>query len=166
MSPELDKKLCEKYPEIFANRNSSVNETAMCWGFDVGDGWYPLIDMLCARLMYRVKLLRYKCSEWYDGAELEKAKLELAEAEKYIPIASQVKEKFGVLRFYVEFATDEQYQFIDFIEDMSSRVCEDCGTMKDTMTYSFGWMRTLCPEHADKQYGREEAEKFRNEHGK
>lgn len=161
MSPELDRKLCEKYPEIFANRNAPVNETAMCWGFDVGDGWYPLIDMVCARLMSRVNMLRYQCAEWYEGEKLEKAKQDLAEAEKAIPVASQVKEKFGGLRFYVESATDEQYNYIDFIESMSYRVCEDCGTMKDTMTYSCGWMRTLCPDHADQQYGRDNAEHFR-----
>lgn len=166
MSPELDKKLCEKYPEIFVNRNAPVTSTAMCWGFDIGDGWYPLIDMLCAKLMYPVRDLEYKCAEWYKGEQLEKAKQDLEKAKKAIPVACQVKEKFGGLRFYVESATNEQYNYIDFIEAMSYRVCEDCGTMKDAMTYSCGWMRTLCPEHADQQYGRELAEEFRKDHGR
>lgn len=49
MSPELHKTLCEKFPLIFVDRNSAMSITAMCWGFDVEDGWYPLIDVLCAK---------------------------------------------------------------------------------------------------------------------
>ena len=47
MSPELDKKLVEKYPKLFINRNKSPQESCMHWGFECGDGWYWLIDKLC-----------------------------------------------------------------------------------------------------------------------
>lgn len=47
MKKELDKKLCEKYPKIFVQRNLPMTETAMCWGFASGPGWYWLIDNLC-----------------------------------------------------------------------------------------------------------------------
>lgn len=45
---ELDKQLCEKYPKIFADRYKPMNQTCMCWGFDHGDGWYNIIDNMCA----------------------------------------------------------------------------------------------------------------------
>lgn len=48
MREELDKALCEKYPDIFKNRYASPQESCMAWGFDCGDGWYTLIDNLCA----------------------------------------------------------------------------------------------------------------------
>jgi len=31
MREELDRKLCEKYPKIFKDRNEPMNKTAMCW---------------------------------------------------------------------------------------------------------------------------------------
>jgi hypothetical protein len=52
MRDELDKKLVETYPELYANRFGDMKETLMCWGFDCGDGWYSIIDTLsCALTM-------------------------------------------------------------------------------------------------------------------
>ena len=48
MREELDKKLCEKYPEMFKHRHADPTLTPMAWGFDCGDGWYNLIDNLCS----------------------------------------------------------------------------------------------------------------------
>ena len=50
MREELDLKLVEKYPLIFKNRYAPMTETAMCWGFSHGDGWYNIIDTLCGLL--------------------------------------------------------------------------------------------------------------------
>ena len=47
MKKELDTKLCKDFPKIFAQRNMSMTETCMCWGFECGDGWYELIYKLC-----------------------------------------------------------------------------------------------------------------------
>ena len=52
MISELDKKLVEKYPIIFQDRYGDMRSTAMCWGFECGDGWYPLIDPLCRHLQF------------------------------------------------------------------------------------------------------------------
>lgn len=54
MNDELDKKLCEKYPLIFAKRHDDMRETAMCWGFECGDGWYGIIDALCSNIQSHV----------------------------------------------------------------------------------------------------------------
>lgn len=162
MSPELDKKLCSKYPELFRERNGSPKYTAMCWGFECGDGWYSLIESICEQLMADVNRLRARIeSDYYDHAAKEKMKQELIEVEANIPVVVQVKEKFGGLRFYVHGATENQFDYIHFAEHFSYRICEECGTTKDVMTYNIGWVRTLCPEHADKQYG-SDAENYRN----
>lgn len=47
MRKELDEALCEKYPELFKHRHADPTLTPMAWGFDCGDGWYNLIDVLC-----------------------------------------------------------------------------------------------------------------------
>ena len=54
MREELDRKLVEKYPKIFAQRGKSMRETAMCWGFECGDGWYNIIDKLCANIQSHI----------------------------------------------------------------------------------------------------------------
>jgi hypothetical protein len=50
MSPEKDEELCQKYPKIFKDRYADMRTTAMCWGFECGDGWYNIIDKLCSNI--------------------------------------------------------------------------------------------------------------------
>lgn len=183
MTPELDRKLCADYPEIFRDRHGNPCDTAMCWSLEVGDGWYPLIDQLCRSLSWPARDLQNQINhikemlaqedksrwdEWkhgyYNAERLAEREAKLTQALEAIPIASQIKEKFGGLRFYVNGANDEQWAKIHFAESLSHRICEECGTMKDAMTYQMGWHRTLCPTHADEQYD-DDAAHFRNRTG-
>jgi len=128
MKKELDEKLCKKYPKIFVDRNESMQKTAMCWGFDCGDGWYWLIDRLCSDL------------QWNTDNNNSK--------RKYPQItAVQVKEKFGGLRFYTQGASEAQYAVISFAETLSEYMCEKCGSTKD-VGQTRGWITTLCKECA------------------
>ena len=162
MSPELDKKLCERYPELFRDRHGDPQKTCMVWGFDVGDGWYSLIESICEYLMADVTRLRARIqSPYYSQDQCNEFKEELVKAEKNIPVVVQVKEKFGGLRFYVDHANNTQFDYISFAENFSYRICEVCGTTHDVMTYSCGWMKTLCVQHANERYGEYEASDFR-----
>lgn len=58
MNNELDKKLCEKYPKIFKDRYADMRTTAMCWGFECGDGWYNIIDRLCSNIQHHINWSR------------------------------------------------------------------------------------------------------------
>ena len=58
MREELDKKLCAKYPRIFRDRRAPMNRTAMCWGFSHGDGWYNIIDQMCANIQKHINWTR------------------------------------------------------------------------------------------------------------
>lgn len=58
MSPELDEMLVVKYPKIFGNRFGDMSTTLMCWGFSHGDGWYNIIDMLCANIQGHIDWTR------------------------------------------------------------------------------------------------------------
>jgi len=77
---------------------------------------------------------------------LDEAKTKLDEETLKVPVAVQVKEKFGGLRFYVQAATDKHYNFISFAESMSYRTCEVCGAAGKR--YTSGWHTTLCDIHA------------------
>ena len=89
------------------------------FGFECGDGWFDLIDNLCSLLMID---------------------------ETLTPVATQVKEKFGTLRFYVNEATDYQYELIDRADKLSATTCEVCGAPGKVNT-SRSWIKTLCEEH-------------------
>ena len=129
MREELDELLCKKYPKIFVNRNAPMTETAMCWGFDCGDGWFNIIDRLCSQI------------QWHLDHNAEKETPQV--------VAAQVKEKYGTLRFYY----DGGDRFIDGLESMaesmSAVTCEVCGNPGKTV--GGGWVRTLCKTHAEEQ---------------
>jgi hypothetical protein len=82
MKEELDKLLCERYPKMFVNRDKSMQETAMCWGFECGSGWFELINALCATIQ------NYIDNNSRPGKEIPQVTVD------------QVKEKYGTLRFY------------------------------------------------------------------
>lgn len=123
MNPELDSALCERHPLIFAYRHASVLETTMSRGFECGDGWYPLIDVLCEQLQYATE----------------------HDAQPQI-VASQVKEKLGGLRFYALGASQNQRAMIRLTQAMSLRLCEICGA-SGLLRNDAGIWSTRCIEH-------------------
>lgn len=125
MSPELDKQLCEKYPKLFKQRNMPMAQTAMCWGFECGDGWYDLIDRLCGTIQNYID----------HNGHLGVPQVEVV----------QVKEKFGTLRFYTHGGNEKIDGMIWFAQDMSGRICETCG--KPGSFRGNGWYYTACDEH-------------------
>ena len=167
MRKELDEQLCAKYPLIFKDRNENMQRTAMCWGFETGDGWYNIIDTLCGLLTseYRGAKSRYEHlmevgvgnvlygTKTVTQEAIDEAKTKLDEEAAKVPVAVQVKEKFGGLRFYVQAATDKHYNYISFAESMSYVTCEQCGS--PGKRYTDGWHTTLCDIHAA-MLGREE----------
>lgn len=87
------------------------------FGFEIQDGWLPLVYKLCEDLQA-------------TGFPSEGSGV------------GQIKEKFGGLRFYVDIATKEQYSLIDKAEEDSYHICEYCGE-PGTLTKG-GWLKTLC----------------------
>lgn len=61
-------------------------------------------------------------------------------------LATQVKEKFGGLRFYIDEGSDEIYNIINEHEQLSYFICERCGE-KGSLRRDIGWWRTLCDNH-------------------
>ena len=135
MKEELDKKLCEKYPKIFKNRNGSMQETCMYWGFSHDDGWYDIVDSLCASIQNHINNKRYQFREM-SQEDFD---------EEHQVVAAQVKEKFGGLRFYIDGGDDWVYGAISMAESMSYRTCEVCGAPGKTR--GGAWIRTTCDEH-------------------
>ena len=161
MNEILDKQLCEKYPLLFRDRNADMRTTAMCWGFAHGDGWFNIIDVLCWYLHHKyddaVSRHEYLVSRLgkprfgekgvaVTQEDVDDAKSRVEEEAEKVPTVVQVKEKFGTLRFYVNGATETQYNYISFAESMSACTCETCG--KPGKRLGGGWIYTSCEEHA------------------
>ena len=123
MDEKLDKELCQKFPKLYKDRNAPMNTTCMCWGFDVGTGWYNLIYNLSEKLEALINNLPQKDQEHF--------------------CAVQVKEKFGGLRFYMTSQTKEMSEEITKAESLSYHTCEDCGSNQAKQNNE-GWISTLC----------------------
>ena len=110
-------KLLKDFPNLYKQYYLTPQETCMVWGFDCDDGWFNLI---------------YKLSQ-----DITKVNPECE--------ASQVKQKFGGLRFYTDKANDKAYRLIEEAEEKSYKTCELCGapgTLNDS-----GWIQCRCKKH-------------------
>jgi hypothetical protein len=91
-----------------------------------GDGWTDIVDRLCSDL----------AAMGWDGT------------------LSQVKSKFGGLRFYADLNgvedTKSGWARIDEAEAESYRTCEVCGE-PGALVCVYGWYSTVCEEHHQEQ---------------
>jgi len=124
MNKELSRKLYMDFPELYQDRFKPCSESLMCFGFEHDDGWFELIYKLSEDLMTISSNLGIKP-----------------------PVAVQVKEKFGTLRFYVDGYDESIGKRIDQAEAESAQICEVCGNQGKQR--SQGWVRTLCDFHAE-----------------
>lgn len=157
MTKELEQKLIEKYPELFVQHNLPMTQTCLCWGLECGDGWFELIDLLCHQLMQPKKQaehtlevaqkLDHSQRGYWTPERLEEQKAKLAAI--VVPQFSQIKEKFGTLRIYMDHADETAYALVDFAEDLSGKICEECGN-KGKNAPRPSWWKTLCEECAVK----------------
>ena len=117
------------FPKIFTGKYG---------GIAIGAGWFDILKCAC-------QLIQSHC-DWKKDACPQ-------------VVAEQVKEKFGTLRFYVSGGDDYTNGIIAMAEQMSGKVCEECGTPGDTG--GKGWISTLCPTHRaerDAERARRDAE--------
>jgi hypothetical protein len=153
MRQELDQLLCEKYPKMMINRNKDMKETAMCWGFECGDGWFTILDYLMSNIQHHI--------DWKNRTEEVVPQVTL----------DQVKEKFGTLRFYYTGGDDYIRGMVTMAESMSGVTCETCGAQAKTNWPKAenggigGWVRTICEpceEQRTKDYAKRMAEYKQN----
>lgn len=155
MTEELDKKLCEEFPDLFRDRNGSITETCMAWGFSCNDGWYDLLRGLCltiTNILYNAKNNRiYTCKKIHNidySTDLPKDMMDAIEQNTPCVVVDQVKEKFGTLRFYwhgenlSEREGGEVDGAVSLAERMSSIICEYCGNKGKLC--DGGWLTTHC----------------------
>lgn len=174
MNSENTAKLWETFPLLYSGRQLSTRESLIPFGFSCGDGWFDLIWELSEKLE---RLIEKFIEEHPDSCECEHSRAEHTEGKCVVilslagkygfeddvpckcskfqvwhPKATQVKEKFGSMRYYLS-ATDQMYELAREAEAKSATICEECG--KPGSLRGIGWYNTLCDEHAVDKSGKE-----------
>lgn len=159
MSPELEQAICEAHPKMFALRNDPSCAAPLCWSFECGDGWFGIIASLCELISYQHTQARHRYEglrqalgrDEYEGGpvvterKVEHARRKMLATRQALPRVTQVKEKFGTLRFHIATRDPRVAALVSFAEHHSGRVCEKCGAPGTLRTN--GWLRTLCDVH-------------------
>lgn len=102
----------------------TLQNNLMAFGFMCQEGWYPLIEETLDQIQDIVDR---------DGLDVQ---------------ITEVKEKYGGLRIYVDGYTDEIGKIIEDAERKSVEICELCG--KDGKQVKFhGWWMTRCQNCLD-----------------
>jgi hypothetical protein len=148
----------EEFFEEMAKMFPRLLEKASIRSFGVGSGWHNILMILCTKIYEKVdrdqQLLRYE-REYNpnvdeDSGAIVKLKTDITSAIDELPVISDVKEKYGTLRFYVYGATDADNISIDFAEALSGVTCEECGSPGERDSNTRGWIKTRCKKCIDK----------------
>ncbi|MCA1542015.1 hypothetical protein I6F18_18815 [Bradyrhizobium sp. NBAIM32] len=118
-------KLVESYPDLFHPAGDPL--AAEGWPA-VDDGWRELLERACARIRKAVSA---------DGGSFR---------------ATQIKEKYGSLRFYWSGRLSPEAralveEAIDLAEARSATTCEICG--EQGRLHGGGWLAARCAVHAE-----------------
>lgn len=156
MSPELDQHLREKHSLIFSQPCE----------MSIGDGWFDIIDKLCANIQGHINAVaqnREWAIKWNNNvndpdyewtAFTKREEREIPELVEQV-VATQIKEKFGTLRFYYHGGDDYIRGLEAMADSMSAVMCEECGKPGSLRNrkreQKHAWIRTLCERHADEQ---------------
>lgn len=129
MDQILSDRLIAAFPQLY--RTWQGRDMHEVWrtrqDFECGDGWFDLL--------------------WQLSTQLEAVLAALPETERDTFAPTNVKEKFGGLRFYMTRYTPEMERAISWAEGQSIRTCEECGKPGARLE-AVGVIRTHCAEHA------------------
>lgn len=114
--------LYQKYSHLF-NTGVDPRRPFPMFGFECGIGWYNVLSTL-------LSLIDHHFKSKYKGVPEGFA-------------ITQIKEKFGGLRFYIDGGDDVVYAYIQFAEYVANSTCEFCGS-NVAVRKSNGWITTAC----------------------
>ena len=118
--------LINKYPKIFQSYVGNPN--GINW-HGVPEGWLPIIDKLCG------------CMQLYIDNHVTYSKD--GEYKPQQVTCSQMKEKFGGLRFYTNGHDQVVEGMINMAQYICDNTCQQCGSEQDLGVTS-GWVSVMC----------------------
>lgn len=120
MNEQLESYLCTRYPKLLPTEEPG---SLSLFGSECQDGWFALI---------------------YAACELIQEHSNHPSSEQVV--VSQVKEKFGGLRFYYHGGDDYVEAVVDLVERLSESICELCGA-PGLIRERNGWLSARCEAH-------------------
>ena len=176
MKKELDEELCKRYPKIFVNRNKNPTETAMCWGFECGSGWYNLINTLCSNIQshidwnhknrestiaYNQMITDAKVGDWTSFHKwYENTNVEAREAYRERTLNAELREIPNLIPQVVAEQVKEKFGGLRFYYQGGDDAIRGMAQMAETMSVitceecgapgkirNGGWVHTFCDEH-------------------
>ena len=136
MNPENTLRLFSAFPYLYRGRSKSVHESSMSYGFQCGDGWFDLVWSLSQAIEDTARK---------DGLD--------PQSDAW-PEATQVKEKFGTLRFHLRERNEATMALAESALVASQGICEECGQPGSPTANSRSPSKTLCPMHAEDLLGK------------
>jgi len=120
--PNKEQELIHKYSYMFKYMEDKKELYPIKFGFECDDGWIPLIEILLKGI----------------------SKIDIKKTVRVF----QIKEKFGGLRFYIEFTEPVEYSKVIYnlitkAEEASYNICEVCGAIS-AKTDGKSRIKTLC----------------------
>ena len=179
MKQELDKLLCERYPKMMVNREKSMRETCMCWGFDCGDGWFNILDQLMGNIQHHIDwkekqrnwAIEYNemaaqakagNSELFDESMKDLVDQEYKERRKQELINNPLREVEQPVCQVTLDQVKEKFGTLRFYYSGGDDVIDGMVRMAESMSavtceecgnpgkqVGGGWITTLCKEHAE-----------------
>lgn len=132
MNLENEAYLKQVFPKLLVNRGKlaegEVDGPYAYWGFECGDGWFNLINILLQNIQSHCDWKKDTCPQ---------------------VVVQQVKEKFGTLRFYYSGGDEYVAGLVALAESISGIMCESCGSPATTSSVNpetgiSGWINTTC----------------------
>jgi hypothetical protein len=118
--------LIRKYPLIFETYPG--NPMGINW-YGLPEGWIPVVDKLCGSIQSYID--RY--NRYTEEGPIKPQQV----------TCTQMKEKFGGLRFYTNGHDDIVEGMISMAEYICENTCQDCGSEED-LGITQGWISVLC----------------------
>lgn len=116
--------LVAKYPEIFVGGS-----------YQIPKGWIGIVDDMCSSIQSYI----HHSSRYVDGEEFLTPQV----------ICTQMKEKWGGLRFYYKGGDDTTYGMIYMTQHLSWSTCDECSSRENVGHITSGWHRIMCQSCAE-----------------
>lgn len=119
-------KILDAFPELYR----------ICKCFECGKGWYDILFDLSNDIYTYCKKHGIRLGPEEIGSDIEDRGI-------YV---TQVKEKYGTLRFYLSCSPKEIDDFVKKAQRKSEETCEVCG-LEGKLYEERGWLQVRCREH-------------------
>ena len=136
MTDDQNNQMTDRYPKIFVKRPRLDGGHYPFW-FECGSGWCGLIDTLCRNIQGHIDNQNTN----YDY-KIKRGEAKEEDRPNFQVVATQVKEKFGGLRFYTYGGDQYIDGLINMAESMSYNICEVCAN--PGKVGGGGWVTTMC----------------------